>query len=81
MVKHTQTIRQQQVTNCLSVFDHFVGLALKGLTGFSRYLSLGVKYLQILFTRIVTAITNLSLTIITGSFFIAFLSLLINGGA
>ena len=27
MVKHTQTIRR----NCLSVFDHFVGLALKGL--------------------------------------------------
>ena len=26
MVKHTQ-----QPTNCLSVFDHFVGLALKGL--------------------------------------------------
>ena len=29
MVKHTQTIRRQQPTNCLSVFDHFVGLALK----------------------------------------------------
>ena len=31
MVKHTQTIRQQQSTNCLSVFDLFVGLALRGL--------------------------------------------------
>ena len=31
MVKHTQTIRRQQPTNCLSVFDHFVGLVLKGL--------------------------------------------------
>ena len=31
MVKHTQTIRQQKPTNCLSVTDHFVGLALKGL--------------------------------------------------
>ena len=31
MVKHTQTIRRQKPTNCLSVFDHFVGLALKGL--------------------------------------------------
>ena len=31
MVKHTQTIRRQQPTNCLSVFDQFVGLALKGL--------------------------------------------------
>ena len=27
----TQTIRQQQLTYCLNVFDHFVGLALKGL--------------------------------------------------
>ena len=32
MVKHTQTIRRQEPTNCLNVFDHFVGLALKGLT-------------------------------------------------
>ena len=31
MVKHTQTIRKQQPTNYLSVFDHFMGLALKGL--------------------------------------------------
>ena len=31
MVKHTQTIRRELPTNCLSVFDHFVGLALKGL--------------------------------------------------
>ena len=29
MVKHTDTIRRQDPTNCLSVFDHFVGLALK----------------------------------------------------
>ena len=29
MVKHTQTLRQQQLTNCLSVSDHLVGLALK----------------------------------------------------
>ena len=32
MVQHNQTIRQKQATNCLSVFDHFVGLTLKGLT-------------------------------------------------
>ena len=31
MVKQTQTIRRQKSTNCLSVFDHFVELALKGL--------------------------------------------------
>ena len=27
---NTQTIRRQQPTNCLSVFDHFVGSAFKG---------------------------------------------------
>ena len=32
MVKQTQTIRRQKPTNGLSVFDHFVGLTLKGLT-------------------------------------------------
>ena len=31
MVKHTQTIRCLLPANCLSVFDHFVGLALKVL--------------------------------------------------
>ena len=33
MVKHTQTIHLQQPTNCFSVFDHFVELELKELTG------------------------------------------------
>ena len=31
MVKHTQFVGNLP-TNCLSVFDHFVGLALKGLS-------------------------------------------------
>ena len=31
MVKHTQIVRQLLSTNFLSVFDHFVGLALKTL--------------------------------------------------
>ena len=31
MTKHIQTILRQQPTNCVSVFDHSVGLALKGL--------------------------------------------------
>ena len=31
MVQHTQTTSRQQPTNCLSVLDHFVGLALQGL--------------------------------------------------
>ena len=29
---HTQTKLQKKPTNCLSVFDHSVGLALKGCT-------------------------------------------------
>ena len=29
--QQTQTIRRMLLTNCLIVFDHFVGLALKGL--------------------------------------------------
>ena len=31
MVKQTQTFRRQIADDCLIVFDHFVGLALKGL--------------------------------------------------
>ena len=31
MVKHTQAICRPLPTNCLCVFDHFVGLALKEL--------------------------------------------------
>ena len=31
MVRHTQAIHRQKPTNCLSVFDHFVGLTLKEL--------------------------------------------------
>ena len=31
MVKHTKTIRRLLPTNCLNVFDHFMGLALKRL--------------------------------------------------
>ena len=40
MVKHTQTNRQQQPTNYLSVFDYFVGLALKGLSRYSLQYSM-----------------------------------------
>ena len=29
--QHIQTTRRQKPTNCLSVFDHFVGLTLKEL--------------------------------------------------
>ena len=32
MVKQIQRIRRQESKNCLSVFDHFVGLAVKGIS-------------------------------------------------
>ena len=40
MVKHTQTIRRQQPTNGLSVFDHFVGLAVKVIRFFQTNIEL-----------------------------------------
>ena len=46
MIKHTQTICRQQLTNFLSVFDHFVGLALKGLRRDVSPLA-EIQYLQI----------------------------------
>ena len=36
MVKYTQTIGRRLRTNCLSVFDHFVRLAFKGLRFLGR---------------------------------------------
>ena len=48
MVKHTQTIRRIFPTNCLSVFDHFVGLALKGLSTLQEWFSLPQKLLLLL---------------------------------
>ena len=39
MVKHSQTIRRLLPTNCLSVFDHFVGFALKGMKYFAKRLN------------------------------------------
>ena len=38
MVRPTQTIRWPQPKNCLSVFDHFLGLALKELTFYVDYI-------------------------------------------
>ena len=36
IVKHIQKIRRLLPTNFLSVFDHFVGLVLKGLSTFRK---------------------------------------------
>ena len=38
MVKDTQKIRWRLLANCLSVFEYFVGFALKGLTLFDSWL-------------------------------------------
>ena len=35
LVKHTETFRQHKPASCWSVFDHFVGLELKGITAFA----------------------------------------------
>ena len=35
MVKYTQTILWQKPTNCVSIFDHFLGLAFKGISLFT----------------------------------------------
>ena len=53
MVKHTQTIRRLLPTNCLSVIDHFVKLALKGLKYniiIALCLSVNYKYIKHNFT-------------------------------
>ena len=47
MVKHTQKIHLP--TNCLSVFDHFVGSAVKGLTVFTK--SFIIDFSHILWLR------------------------------
>ena len=49
MVKHTQTIRRLFPMKCLSVFDHFVGLALKGLNNSYLILSCLWKWAFIFF--------------------------------
>ena len=66
MVKHTQIIRRYQPTNCLSVFDHFVLLALKGLNAYgpllwiSEVVSFVIKYVSKIFRK-----TNISYPLIS----------------
>ena len=50
MVKHTQTIRQLLLTNCLSVFDHFVGLAIKWLKNVTQAMTCIFVCTQVNFT-------------------------------
>ena len=49
MVKHIQTIRPLLATNCLSVFDHFVRLAINAtncLSVFDLFVGLALKGLK-----------------------------------
>ena len=46
MVKKIQTIRWENATSCLSVFDHFVGLALKGLSALEELSSASYSFLN-----------------------------------
>ena len=58
IVKHTQTFRRQFAKNCLSVFGHFVILALKGL-----FYTNSKTNLTILFTRrLLRSVFNLEFT-------------------
>ena len=50
MVKHTQAVRWQEPTNYFSVFDHFIGLALK-------------EYSQGKSTQMLTKIMNIGINI------------------
>ena len=43
-VKHPQTILRQQRVNCLNVFDHFVGQALKELNWISKTITWNIYY-------------------------------------
>ena len=59
VIKHSQRIRQQKPTNCLRVFDHFVGLVLKELNGLksslwekSYFVGLALKGLKSLVTKL-----------------------------
>ena len=48
MVKHIQTIRRQRPSNCLSVFDNFVGLPLEGLRNTENISALYISILHYL---------------------------------
>ena len=61
---HTWTIRRLLPTNCLSVFDDFVGLALKGLKTFKYNLSKNTIYSNFHFLSMITGVDSiLSITL------------------
>ena len=55
MVKHTQTILRHFLTNCFSVFDHFMGLMIKGLTINSDLTFNFIRYIALIFQSVSNA--------------------------
>ena len=53
MAKHTQTICRLLPTNCFSVFEHFVGVVLKGLnvTNIIQYFLLIYQHIKTLIAK------------------------------
>ena len=47
MIKHTQTIRRQKPADCLSVFDHFMGLSRRGLNSMTAKLQHQISGFQL----------------------------------
>ena len=65
MVKHTQTIRRPLPTNCLSVFDHSVGLALKELSYSIKNFSLTSISSQFFYSELRNYLDNFIFLIVT----------------
>ena len=63
MAKHTQTICRLLPTSCWRVFDHFVGLALKGL---NCYYLLTSDFLVFSFMRVTYTFCGLLIKLIKG---------------
>ena len=58
MVKRAQTIRRQKPANCLSVFDHFVGLVLKGFSLSLKVIFAKTEKLKITFSTSCLVLQN-----------------------
>ena len=59
MVKHTQKILRLFPTNCLSVFDHFVELAVKELKNVKYNFHLAITWFEAGYMKLTTENCNL----------------------
>ena len=73
MVKHSQTIRWQKQTNCLSVFEKFVGFGIKGLPLTNRAI---LNQISVHFSICKTSINHLLSTVLPTIFAIIVIFLL-----